>query len=126
MLGTALKIIQRVQTQRPAGRGAGGAACPLRGRSFANATNLQRRQASPGRIAGDSSQPAIDHRGDAVDGDRTLGDVGGQNEFTPGRGLDGTILLGWREVSMQRKHQQIKPLAGLHGGSDFGSARQKD
>ena len=72
--------------------------------------DLQRRQARPGRVRGDAGQARVDHRGHAVDGDRGLGHVGGEDDLAPrGRAHRAVLLLG-REVAVERQH--VEPVVG--------------
>ena len=102
VLRTAFEIVQRVKADDLSWSCSRGAAGALRGGGFADAADFERRQAGPRRIAGDARQAAVDHRRDAVDGDGTFGDVGGENHLALRRARYGAILLGWREIAVQR------------------------
>ena len=77
MIGAPFKILERVEANDTAGSGASGTAGSLRGGGFAHAADFERREPSPGRIACDARQSAVDHGGDAFDGNGTLRDIGG-------------------------------------------------
>ena len=74
--------------------GAAGAAAPLVGGGARHAHRLQPRQAEGGLEARHAREPAIDDDAHALDGERGLGDGGGQHHLAPpGRGrLDGAVL----------------------------------
>src|SRR5262245_52244727 len=74
----------------------------LNSRGFADATGIQFRQTRPWRMAGDSRQAGIDHSSHTIDGDRTLSDIGRKNNFTLIARLYCAILLGSRQIAVQR------------------------
>ena len=81
-----MKIFGGVEADHAAGSGAAGSTGSLRCGSLADALDVKRRDSSPGRVRGDASQAAIDHRGDAFDGHGAFGDVGRENHFALAEG----------------------------------------
>src|SRR5579864_5199223 len=69
MIGPPLKIFERVEPEHTAGSGPGSAPRSLRSRSLADAPDLERRQAGPGRVTRDTRQAAVDHGRHTFDGD---------------------------------------------------------
>ncbi len=105
--GPGVEVVLGVEAQAEPGRGAAGASRSLRRRGLRDLLHPQRRQAGPGRVSGDPRQPRIDHRGNAVDGDAGLGDVGGEDHLALGAARDGAVLLLGRQLSVQREKDQI-------------------
>ena len=79
--GRALEVRLRVEAEADAGPGAPGAPGALRRAGPADGLDAQRREAAPGRVGGHAGEARVDDRGDAVDRDRGLGDVGGEDEL---------------------------------------------
>ena len=65
--------------------GAAGAAAALVGGGPRHAHGLEPRQADVGLVARHARQPAIDHHAHALDGQRGLGDGGGEHDLAPAR-----------------------------------------
>ncbi len=128
--GTAREVIGGVKADDAARPQAPGAPRSLVGRGPAHSLHLQPRQPRPWRMAGHARQAAVDDGGDALDGHRALGDVGGKDDLALAGGLDGAVLLLGREVAVQGKHQQAgaggDAFAGSRGAADLGCARQED
>ena len=98
-------------------------------RGLADAGHLERGQPGPGRMAGDARQAAIDHGGDAIDGDGTFGDVGGEDDLAFGRRAHGAVLLFGRLVAVEGEISQPCGCAsGAQAGlraADFGGPGRK-
>ena len=80
-------------------------------------------------MRGDAGEAGVDDRGDAVDGDGALCDVGGEDEFgLRGRG-DGAVLLCRRKVAVEGQDEAVDTagdgLASALGAADFSSTGRK-
>jgi hypothetical protein len=75
--------------------GAAGAAAALVGRRARHAHGLEPRHADIGFVARHAGKPAVDDDADAFDGDRGLGNRGGEHDFAAAAcdGGDGAVLL---------------------------------
>ena len=130
MIGTALKILKRVETNDAARGGARGAAGSLRGGGFAYPPNFERWKSSPRRVARDARQAAVDYRGYAFNGDGAFRDIGGQNHFSLARRRYRAILFRGREIAVQRGNQKVvlrrQRLAFTGSAPDFGRSGQEN
>jgi hypothetical protein len=82
--------------------GAAGAALALVGGGPADGLEEECADAALGVIAGDPCQPAIDYVADAVNGDRGLRDIRGNDHLAQGIRREGEVLLVGRQVAVQR------------------------
>ena len=118
------------QAKADAGFEAAGAAAALVGRGLAHPHRLQPRHARARREARHPHQPAIDHDAHAFDGEAGLGDRGRQHDLAPsgGRGRDGAVLVGRREVAIERRHVDIgaEIAQALLDPADLADAGQED
>ena len=118
------------QAKAHAGFEAAGAAAALVGRRLAHPHRLQPRHARAWREARHPHQPAIDHDAHALDGEAGLGDRGRQHDLAPpgGRGRDGAVLVGRREIAIERRHVDIaaEVAQALLDPADLADAGQKD
>ena len=128
--GAAHEIVQRIEPDRTPGRGAAGTARALVGGRLADAADLERRQAGPGRVARDARKAAIDHRGHAVDSDGALGDVGREDDLGLSEGATARSCSSgdWSPCSGSSS-QSVPPGDRLRrpmGAADLGGAGQED
>ena len=113
------------QPDRDARRLAPGPAGPLLGGGAGNPQRRQPRQAG-GRIEPRRPAPAaIDHDAHAGDGQRGLGDRCRQHHPPPLGRPQRAILLGWRQVAVQRQHQRAATLERRLGAADLRHAGQE-
>ena len=82
-------------------RGASGAAFALLGGGPADGLEEERADAALGVVARDPRQPAIHHVANAVDGDRGLRDIRGDDHLAQGIRREGEVLLLGRQVAVQ-------------------------
>ena len=108
-----------------AGGGAAGAAGTLRGGGLADAADLKRGKAGPGRLGGDAGEAAVDDGGDAFDGDGTFGDVGGEDELGLRGRVDGAVLLGGGEVAVEREGEPVSAGRGARIAQWRGGFRRR-
>ncbi len=120
--------------------GAAGAAPPLIHRGPGGARRHEPGQAETGLIDRHPGEAGIDHDPDPLDGQRGLGDAGGQHHLAgPGRRRgDGPILLGRREGAVERRQhhagsrrsasrsavRRISACPGRNTSTEPGSARR--
>ena len=114
-----------------AGLEAAGAAAALVGRGLAHPHRLQPRHAGARRESRHAHQAAVDHDPHALDGEAGLGDRGCEHDLAPSgrRGGDGTVLLGGREVAVERRDvdggiEAIQPLLDAADLADPGQEHQ--
>ena len=82
-------------------------------RRLADRLDRQPLDLGPRRPAADPGEPGVDHAGDAGDGQRGLGDVGGEHDATPGVPLEDAVLLGRGESREQRDDVEAARALGL-------------
>ena len=89
-----------------AGLGAAGAAAALIGGGARHPHGLEPRQADVGLVARHAREPAVDHDAHALDGERGLGDRGGEHDLAPAgrRRRDGAVLGLRVERAVERHH----------------------
>ena len=81
-------------------------------------------------MAGDPVQPAVDDGGHPIDGDRRLGDVGGEDDLAaPARG-QGPVLVPGGHLPVEHHHLQVG-MGGVLGerlaaAADLRGAREED
>jgi len=68
---------------------------------------------------------AIDDDADAGHGQGGLGDAGGQHDAAPLRRTQGAVLVGGRQVAVQRQHEGAAPGQGSLGPADLAHAGQE-
>ena len=96
-LGSALVLLMRgPEAQAMARRGAAGATGALVGRGAADFFDEQCVDAAVGIVARNTRQAAVDHQAHAVDGERGLRDVGGDDDLAP-------VVLRHRGVLITRR-----------------------
>lgn len=83
-----------------------------------------------GEYARHARQSAIDHRRYAVDRHRALGNVGGQDQLALLGRSNHAVLLGRRQIAMQRQYEQIRVSrqrrTQAHRAMNLRDPRQKD
>ncbi len=86
-----------------------------------------------GRIVLEAAgQAAIDNHPDPLDGEARFGDVGGQDDLSLPTGLNGPLLLGEGEISVERMNGHLATLyrryaLQVHGGPpDLSAAGKED
>ena len=79
----------------------------------------RRSRPCPGR-SGARVEPGVHHRGDALDGERGLGDVGGQDDLAVAAGRPGRVLLVGRQRAVERQHPHPALAAADAGGGESG------
>ena len=114
------------QPQADARLRAAGTARPLIGRGLRDRRQLQAVHADV-RIEGQrTGQAAIDHGGDAFDGERGLCDVRRQHDLAAADRPENFVLLLGRQVAVQRQHGQV-PRGGraIPAGVPSGGSRPR-
>ena len=99
--GAADKVLLRIEADDAAGARAAGAAGALAGAGLTDAGDGEFGKAGVDGIAGDAGEAGIDDHGDAADGERAFGNVGGEDHFAPRRGKNGTVLFFGREIAIE-------------------------
>ncbi len=112
------------------GRLAAGAAGALLGRGAGDPGECQALE-SGRRIGARLLHPTgVDDAGDAVDGDRGLGDVGGQHDLAPRPRTQDQILLARGKIAVELDDREValagEGCEGLRGAPDLGRAGQED
>ncbi|HEV3073588.1 MAG TPA: hypothetical protein VHB47_04145, partial [Thermoanaerobaculia bacterium] len=101
----------------------------LVGGGAADPRQLQPVDAGGRVVAQAPRQAAVHHRGDAFDGDRALGDVGGQHHPAPVRRPQHVVLPLRRQVAVERQHREVVPRGeigqGVGGAQDLAHSRQE-
>ncbi len=117
------------QAQAEAGLEAAGTTAPLVGRGLVHAHGLQPCHARARREAWHAHQAGIDHEAHAFDRQAGLGDRGGEHDLAPagGRWRDGAVLLGGRQVAVERCHIDIggEAVQALLDAADLADAGQE-
>ena len=129
LLRPPVKVLRRIEPDDASGSGTAGPARPLVCRRPADAPHLKRRKPRPGRVRRDPRQSAIDHGGDALDGERALGHVGGEDQpRAPGRQHGAVLLLRGKVAVQLRDRHPERPgqrRAGVRRPPDLRRAGQK-
>src|SRR5436309_9534371 len=93
------------------------------GGGFADALKLELVEAAARVVAGDAREAAVDDGGDAVDGERGFGDVGGEDDFAARRWLQGEGLLVGGEGAVEGENEDIvlarEGFEAVHGATDL-------
>ena len=135
-LGQFLRRTMRVlfAATRAAGR-APGAVRPARPARWSAEARLifsieQRVDAAIRIVARDARQAAVDHQPDAVDGQRGLGDVGGDDDLALVVAGHGGVLVARRQFAVQREQDEAAGLVAaadrLDGLANLEAARHED
>ena len=113
-LGTPLEVLLAVEPDRDALGDAAAAAGALVGAGLADRLDGQPLHLGAQRVAGDARDAGVDDVPDAGDGQRGLGDVGGQHDAADRRGVraEDAVLLGGGEPGVER----ARPRAGRTAG----------
>ncbi len=135
-LGRSVRRAGAVLDLRPqpvahAGLGAAGPSGPLVGRVAADRHRGEPRHPGADIEARRTREPAVDHDAHAVDGQRRLGDVGGEHDAaTPGRRRrEREVLVLDRQRTCERAHVDVgrqRRREALGGPPDLGDAGQED
>ena len=92
------------ETQAKPVRGTAGAASPLVSRVAADLFGKQRVDAAVRIETKHARQAAVEHGPHVRNRQRSLGDVGGDDDFAPGAGRDSEVLLSLSQLAVQRHH----------------------
>ena len=95
--GAGVEVVLGVEADADAVGDAAAAARPLVRAGLADLLDRQPLDLQPPRVAGDAREAGVDHVADAGDGQRGLGDVGGEHDPAAQRGLprrEHALLLG--------------------------------
>ncbi len=84
---------------------AAGAAGALVGGGAADLFDEQGVESAPRIETRDAGEAAVDHRADAVDGERGFGDVGGDDDFRAVVAGDGGVLVAGLQFAVEREEQ---------------------
>ena len=120
------------QTIANAGLDAARAPAPLVGVGAADADGRKARQADVGLVDRNAHEAGIDHDAHAFDGERRLGDRGGEHDLAPPRGRrrDGEILRMGVERAIERRDVDVGALDArvqdLRDAPDLALPRQED
>ena len=106
------------QAHATARRGAASPAGALVGAGAADALDEQRVDAAIGIEARDPGEAAVDDHPDAVDGQRSFRDVGGDDDLAPVVAGHGGVLVGGGEFAMQGQHDEVASRARVGDGVD--------
>ena len=101
-------IVLRVQPHDATGARAARATGALGTAGAADRLDLQRRQAGPRRVARDPREPAVDHRDDALDRHRGLGNVGREDHLALLRRPHRAVLLVGGEVAVKGQDREVE------------------
>jgi len=122
VLGARGIILGVVQAHADPGRDAAAAAGALIGRRLRDLLDLQLRHLVAQRIALDAGQPRVDHVAYARDRQRSLRDVGREDDAAAGAAAEHLLLLVGRQPCVQRQdldRSRVRP-AGKALGQQFG------
>ena len=97
------------QAQAQARLGAPRAARALVGGRARDPVELEPVQPDRGVVAQDARQAAVDHRGDALHGDRGLRDVGGEHHLAPPTPQERRVLALRRQVAVELDDVEVAP-----------------
>src|SRR2546428_11090966 len=112
-----------------AGCSAAGAPGPLVGGRLADFFDKQRVDAAIGIVTRDPSKAAVNHQPDAVNGKRSLGNVGGHHDFALSVTRDGGVLVVRRQLAVEWKKDEalrsVRVPNGFDRLRDFKTARHE-
>ena len=111
------EVLLGVEPDRDARGHAAAAAGALVGRGLADRLDRQPLHLGAHRVARDARDAGVDDVPDAGDGQRRLGDVGGQHDAASAVGGEDAVLLGRREPGVERQHLEVDRAAASPGGS---------
>ncbi len=111
-LGPAVEVGLAVEPDADAVRGAAAPARALAGRGLGDGLDGQPLDLGPVAVARDPRGAGVDDVGDAGDGQRGLGDVGGQHDAAAAVGLEDAVLLGGGQPAVQGQDLQRGRAAG--------------
>ncbi len=128
-LGAAVVVVLGVEPDRDAVGDAAAAARPLVGGGLADRLDGQPLDLGALAVAADARRAGVDDVADARDGERGLGDVGGQDDPPPGVRREDPVLLGGRQPSVERDDLgdgQLHPVEGVGRVADLALAGEED
>ena len=119
----------RPEAEADAGGRATGAARALIGGGTTDLLDQEGVDAAARVEARDAGEPAVDHTGDPVDGERGLGHIGGDDDLASSSGGHGGILIGGGEFAVKRHDRHVVrkayPQSG-DGAGDLVGTRHED
>ena len=130
-LRARLEVLLGVEPDRDALRDAAAAPGPLVGGGLADRLDRQPLHLGAHRVAADPRDAGVDDVADAGDGQRRLGDVGGEHDAAHDRGVAGEdlVLVGGAEAGVERDDLEAVTLERVErvgGVPDLPLARQED
>ncbi len=128
-LGAGEEVLLRVQPDADAVRGTAAAALALVGAGLADRLDRQPLDLRAVAVAGDPGGARVDHVLDAGDGQRGLGDVGGQHHAALRGALEDPVLLGGGQPGVQRQDLgglQLQLRQCVRGVADLALAGEED
>ena len=126
--GRAVEVLLGVQADARARRDPPAAAGPLGRRRLRDRLDRQALHLGAAVVAGDAGRARVDHADDPGDGERRLGDVGGQHDPPPAVRREHPVLLGRRQPRVERQElgaAQVEPAERLRGVADLALAREE-
>ncbi len=126
-LRAGLEVLLGVEPDRDAGGDPAAATGALVGRGLADRLDRQPLHLRARGVARDPRDAGVHDVPDAGDGQRGLGDVGGQHHPAPGVWLEDLVLLGSGEPRVERHHlEPLQAREGVSGVADLPLAGQED
>ena len=116
--GPVVMLALGPQPHAAARRGAARAARALLGAGAGDALDEQRIDAAVRIEARDLRLPSVDDHAHAVDGQRSLGDVRGDDDLAPFAPRHRGVLLGGGQFAVQREHGALASGAGVADGGN--------
>ena len=109
----------------PAGRDPAGAAAALLGLGAGHALGDEAGHAGAGVEAGAPRAAGVDDHAHVGDGQRGLGDRGGEHQLAPARasGASARALLGEGQAAVQRLQRHVRPAGAARGARRCGRSR---
>ncbi len=123
-----IEVLLGVEPHADALREPAAAALALVGRSLADRLDRQPLDLQPRAVAADPGGAGVDDVADARDGERRLGDVGGEHDAAAGVRPEHALLLARGEAGVERQHVDVgaqPSLQGLGGVADLALAGQE-
>ena len=118
LLRTMRVLLLRPEPPAQARRSAAGAPGALVGRGAADLLDQQGVDAAIRIVARNARQAAVDHTPDAVNGQRGLGDVGGDDDLALIVAGHGGVLVARRQFAVQREQDEAAGLVATPDGLD--------